>query len=87
MPIKQLASRPLQNPVTVSFQLPRGCDAATNIPSLLYAIQRLGNWGSSRSITVVEGNEDNSDFTIGFDGDGSDAIVELMVDGKVYKEN
>jgi hypothetical protein len=72
----------------VSFKLPKGSEAATQIPKLLALLAYLGDVGASRSIVVNEAFDLSGgaqDYKTGFDGDGSDRIIDLQVDGKPFK--
>ncbi len=64
---------------TVSFRV-KG-DARFSIPEMLQYISKIGAWGHSFPVTV---DPDDSGYrkTFGFDGDGSDRIEDIRVDGK-----
>jgi len=56
-------------------------DASQSLARMLRHIQKLGNMGHSFEIVVDPRNSDYKK-TFGFDGDGSDKIQEILVDGK-----
>jgi hypothetical protein len=74
----------------VSFKV-RG-DAQFMVPKLLKALAFLGSAGASRTIIIedmcasADGRYQEGDLQFGFDGDGSDKITDIMVNGKPYEE-
>lgn len=89
--MRVIVSESVVKPETVDIKLtvPKGSEAATLLPKLLYSLKYLGDIGASRSVVI----DDVADFktvkgftnAIGFDGDGSDKILSLTVDGVDYE--
>ena len=71
--------------IEVTFSLKRNSDAARNVPNILAVLQFMGDVGCSRSITIDDMAEGGGPLKFGFDGDGSDVIRDLKVDGKDYE--
>ena len=77
--------------VEIKILIPAHCDAATNVPKLLSSLKFLGDVGASRGITIEDGSDlksPNNGFIdkFGFDGDGSDKITAIYVNGVEYKQ-
>jgi hypothetical protein len=79
--------------VEVTFKV--SGEAATLVPKLLTILSYLGSAGASRTITIEDvpagtikdTRIEEGDVKIGFDGDGSDKLTDIRVNGKpfVYK--
>lgn len=69
--------------VEVSFTV-KG-EAAKTIPELLWALHCLGSLGCSRDITIRAYGRDEENVSFAFDGDGSDRLDNLKVNGAIYK--
>jgi hypothetical protein len=69
--------RPDDEVVTITFT-PRG-DAKERVIAMLSLMVKLGGWGCSRTLGVLD---DKGFETIDFDGDGADKILDLKVNGQ-----
>lgn len=76
-----------QELVTVTFKIPKNCEAATNVPNILSVLAFMGSAGCSRTITIEDMGEGGGDLKFGFDGDGSDKLEDFTVDGKPWTYN
>lgn len=60
-------------------------ETEAEIVKLLRQLQFMGEAGMSREVVIPRSNDNNSDFTIFFDGDGSARIENILVNGKGVK--
>lgn len=76
---------PLGREMVVRFH-PRCHDGAQSLANMLAYIQQVASWGHSFSIVV---DPDDSELTksFGFDGDGSDKIESVTLDGQPVGED
>lgn len=73
-----------QDEAIISFKVTG--DAQFLLPKFLRQLQHLGQAGASRNIIIENGRlNDDSDFQIGFDGDGADKISDIIVNGKPFE--
>ena len=83
-----VAKRTAQEMVEIKVLVPAGCDAATTIPRLLYSLKTLGHEGASREIEIKDTEDLHVGFRnkFGFDGDGSDKIESITVNGVEFED-
>ena len=82
MKVDQILERRNVETVKIELEIPVGCEAATIVPKLLYNLKQMGDMGCSRGIKIEDWDGDSS---FGFDGDGSDKILTLKVNGEEFK--
>jgi len=63
--------------ITIEVDIPAKGDTKTTLLRLLETLRWMGSVGTSRSITI----EDMKGSGLGWDGDGSDKILDVRVDG------
>jgi hypothetical protein len=69
---------------TLTLELEVSGDAQKAVLKLLLLLSKLGGWGSSRSVGVIDDNEGLEDDTVYFDGDGADKVHIVSVNGQPY---
>ena len=85
---KPVAKAVAQEMVEIKVVVPKNCDAATTIPRLLYSLKLLGSFGASREIEIKDTDDLSKGFRnkFGFDGDGSDKIESITVNGVEFED-